>query len=259
MGRNAADYTGMRFGKLTALRNTGEKKNRGFVWEWLCDCGNVHKALPQHVTSGSTISCGCYRKKKSVITAGQTYGYLTAVKKTGEKYFNSYKWLFTCICGNSVCLAPSHVMGSQRSCGCMQRTNPRKIHGMSETPEYHSWREMKSRCAGKDEVTIVHYVNRGIDYCPEWSDFDAFYRDMGPRPEGTSLERIDNERGYFPGNCRWATQCEQMANTRRTIRVHVDGVEYCLKHACILREINYDRVRSRIRKGMHPQDALDMG
>lgn len=259
MGRKAADYTGMKFGMLTGLKNTREKFHKGFLWEWLCECGNTHRALPQHVTSGSTKSCGCYRKEKSVIKSGETYGYLTAIKKTEEKYLNSYKWLFSCICGKTVSLAPSHVMGTQKSCGCLQRANPHKTHGMATSPEYRSWREMKSRCDGKDEVSIKHYVNRGIKFCESWESFEIFYRDMGPRPTGTSLERINNNLGYSAENCRWATQSEQLANTRRTIRVSVDGLEYCLKHACALRGVSYDKVRSRVRKGMLPQDALDMG
>ncbi|HCM5257383.1 TPA: hypothetical protein N3N81_004816 [Klebsiella variicola subsp. variicola] len=259
MGRKAIDYTGKKYGMLTGLKNTGQKFHKGFVWEWLCDCGNTHQALPQHVTSGSTKSCGCYRKEKSVIKAGETYGYLTAIKKTEEKYFNSYKWLFVCVCGKFLSLSPSHVMGDQKSCGCMQHSNPHKTHGMTSSPEYRSWQEMKARCGGKDDVSIKHYAGRGIDFCETWNSFDRFYEDMGPRPAGTSLERIDNDLGYSAANCRWATQSEQMANTRRTIRVFVDGVEYCLKHACALRGINYDKVRSRIRKGMQAQEALDMG
>ena len=244
---------------LTGVKSTGEKFHNGFVWEWLCECGKPHRALPQHVTSGSTKSCGCYRKEKSVIKAGETYGFLTAISKSDEKYINSYMWLFTCVCGTSLHLSASHVMGSQKSCGCMQHANPHKTHGMAMTPEYRSWREMRGRCGGKDKVSVKHYVDRGIGFCESWSSFDNFYRDMGPRPPGTSLERINNDAGYSASNCRWATQSEQMANTRRAIRVFVDGAECCLKHACDLRNVNYDKVRSRIRKGMQAQEALDMG
>jgi hypothetical protein len=80
---------------------------------------------------------------------------------------------------------------------------------------------------------------------------------MGEQPIGMTIERVDNDRGYEPGNCRWATQHDQTRNTRRTVRVTVNGREMCLKDACAEIGANYDAVRSRIRqRGLSPQAAL---
>lgn len=87
-------------------------------------------------------------------------------------------------------------------------------HGMSDTREYQSWEGMKYRC---NAPTCGHYANyggRGITVCERWMKFENFYADMGPRPENTSLGRIDNDGPYAPWNCRWETREQQRANRR---------------------------------------------
>lgn len=255
MGRKAADHTGKKFNRLMAVRNTEKKHGNSFVWEWLCDCGNAHYALPSHVISGSTKSCGCL-KRESVIKKGDRYGLLTAVNKEE----GSPLWVFDCQCGSRVSLPVSAVRGSQKSCGCLKRkSKPSLTHGMSGTPTYVSWQQMRYRCAGKDETSKMHYKDRGISVCERWLIFENFLSDMGERPESTSIERIDNSKGYSPENCVWATQRDQLANTRRTVFVMCDGVKICLKHACEKYGVNYDKVRSRIRRGISAQDAFEAG
>lgn len=98
-------------------------------------------------------------------------------------------------------------------------------HGMSYTATYQSWQSMKRRCNAspthKDHYT--NYVQRGIKVCVRWQTFLNFLADMGERPAGATLERTDNDKGYEPGNCKWATQSEQLRNTRRTIRLTFNG------------------------------------
>src|SRR6185312_13773350 len=110
------------------------------------------------------------------------------------------------------------------------------------------------RVKGKDTVCRERYLNRGIKVDARWNDsFDAFLADMGECPPGLSLDRIDNSGDYAPGNCRWVTQRQQLANTCRTVYVKWQGKPRCLKHACQESGVNYDRVRSRIRLGANPQ------
>ena len=103
-------------------------------------------------------------------------------------------------------------------------------HGMTGTPTYHSWMMMKARCRYPQFATLwTHYGGRGIAVCERWShSFEAFLTDMGERPAGKTLDRIDNDGNYEPGNCRWATQEEQLKN-RRVAQALTCSQENCFR------------------------------
>lgn len=96
-------------------------------------------------------------------------------------------------------------------------TNGAYRHGMDGTPTYRAWIDMKARCLNPTDHAYDRYGGRGIVVCERWGSFINFMADMGKRPEGLSLERIDNDGNYEPSNCRWATSAEQQRNTRRTV------------------------------------------
>jgi len=102
-------------------------------------------------------------------------------------------------------------------------------HGLSDRPEYAIWSGMKQRCNYKKHKSFHRYGGRGIQVCPEWSDFAQFLEDMGDRPNGMTLDRIDSDGDYSKDNCKWSTSSDQMKNTSRTRKITSDGITLCIK------------------------------
>ena len=116
------------------------------------------------------------------------------------------------------------------------------------TPEYAAWLNMRARCLDDNTSYYNNYGARGISICEEWlGSFDTFLADMGTRPDGHSLDRIDNSEGYSPGNCRWATRKEQQNNTRRNVLVVYGGRTQNIKQWSEELGINYRTLYQRIR------------
>ena len=131
-------------------------------------------------------------------------------------------------------------------------------HGMSYSPEYRVWQGMRNRCYLESSISYRNYGARGIRVCDEWSKFENFFADMGTRPPGTWLDRIDNDLDYRPENCAWRTPKEQMRNNNRTRHIVFRGERMCVKDACLLLGIHPAQVATRVkRKGCSHQDAVD--
>ena len=119
--------------------------------------------------------------------------------------------------------------------------------GGKEVPEHYIWRTMRDRCCSPMHKAYPLYGGRGISVCARWMEYSNFLADMGPRPVGTSLDRIDNDKGYEPSNCRWATVSEQQKNKRTTRRysngIFVGTLVECATYLNISKELAYYRFK----------------
>ena len=126
-------------------------------------------------------------------------------------------------------------------------------HGYG-TPTYQSWRSMRARCNSPERI---NYGAKGIGYCERWETFELFLEDMGERPKGMTLDRIDSLQDYCPENCRWATPASQARNRKNTVKVIYDGHEHLLVDLCLSKGIKYQTVYSRIKKGWSVDEAIN--
>jgi len=150
---------------------------------------------------------------------GQRLGRLVVVRQV-ENRGKNIRWECRCDCGNTRITSSSNLLvGDTKSCGCLQRDTVgalRRKHGLTGTPTHSSWKRMFERCTNPKRRDYRWYGGRGITICDRWMTFVNFLADMGMRPEGMTLDRIDNSKGYFLGNCRWATWSTQFTNMRRS-------------------------------------------
>jgi len=197
------------------------------------------------------------------IIFGNKYGRLTPVKAVPNKSGRS-AWECVCECGNrKVVLSQDLKSGHILSCGCFLKerrmVNTRR-HGATAggkaTTEYHAWLSMVKRCTCPKNKSYRNYGGRGIKVCERWSDFVNFLADMGKKPDGLTLERIDNNKGYSPENCKWATLKEQARNRRITTFMTHDGVTRSRPEWAEIMGITNSTIRSRMEKGWSVHRAL---
>lgn len=173
-------------------------------------------------------------------------------------------WNCLCDCGESVVVRTGGLTsGNTKSCGCLRKkvseTNFTK-HGhktnRKPSPEYTSWSLMRDRCNNKNNKNYYRYGGRGISVCEQWVDFNNFYKDMGNRPVGTTLERIDSNKNYCPENCCWATRKQQSRNRDYCKTVIFEGKSEKLFELAERFGIDLQLVHQRLSRGWTVDRAI---
>lgn len=188
---------------------------------------------------------------KPLDLTNQKFNRLTAIRHVPNPERKSRYWLFICECGTTKIIKGTHVTsGLIQSCGCRRREISSEItHGMTNTPTFKSWNAMRGRCLNPKDAAYQSYGGRGIDIHPAWDKFENFLATMGVRPAGSSLDRIDNNKGYGPDNCRWATSLQQVRNRRTTNLVEFNGEKKPLQEWAESFGLQYITVWHRFKKG----------
>lgn len=205
---------------------------------------------------------------------GQKYWRLTALRR-GPNRGKQTRWFCQCDCGNEALVSTSDMRtGNTTSCGCYHHERlrddrlrhggaSRDIHGRTpggravRDPIYRVWTTMKERCLNPNSASFYKYGARGIYVCERWRySFEAFRDDMGPRPDGYSIERKNNNGPYSPDNCIWASQRTQMSNRRNSIRVEHQGRIISASEYAELMGVSSKRLyKVMSTRGLSPQDA----
>lgn len=131
-----------------------------------------------------------------------------------------------------------------------------RMHEMTATPTYRSWAAMKTRCSNPNSKDYPRYGGRGISYCEAWEHFEAFYADMGDKPENMTLDRIDYNKGYTPENCRWATVAEQQQNKSTNVWLVYGGKRMILSDWAAHLGIPIETLRNRLSRTDDLHDAF---
>ena len=185
--------------------------------------------------------------------SGKRFGRLVAVERMKRPGKPDWFWLCRCSCGRTSVRRGSALQGGVAiSCGCA-RADSLTTHGLTRrgqaSPEYAAWTALQRRCDRPTHKQYSDYGGRGIRVCERWRTFAHFFADMGSRPSPDhSLDRIDNDGDYEPGNCRWATSAQQMRNQRYNRWVVVRGTRMVLADAAAMLGVNPSTVKRRARR-----------
>lgn len=182
---------------------------------------------------------------------GERFGKMVALYPV-KNPFGRLDWICACDCGRHAKVDVGNLTsGRQVSCGCIKWK-----HGLGGTRIGGIWAKMLSRCLNPNAAFFSCYGGRGITVCERWNDIRAFAEDMGHAPAGWSIERVDNNAGYFPENCVWAKMKEQANNTRRNVKLTARGVTKNLAQWAEESGIPSQTIRDRMKRGWEHERAI---
>lgn len=264
---------GQRFGKQVVTREIDWQ----FV-EILCDCGTKKKTYKKYLLDGQSKSCGCGRRadRKEPIKVGDRFGRLEVIQKLGTDGKHR-RVLCLCDCGVQKTLKEASLRGlTTSSCGCLKknikiidlpsttpkprslvtRTNHGESAGGKRSAIYNAWMGMwnRTRRSRQYPTYLAVYV------CAEWSSYEKFRdyvnENLGERPSNHSLDRIDNSKGYEPGNVRWTSQKQQARNRKSNTLLTIDGETRCIAEWSELTGVSSATICARRRRGLSDKEAV---
>lgn len=220
--------------------------------------------MSHHTDPASIIPCPIPDNKIFRDLTGQTFERLYVEAFAGKRIVAgriSYFWTCQCVCGQRVIIRSSNLTGrATQSCGCLARdisSIRHTKHGKRWSVEYRTWHGIMTRCYKQTDKHWPHYGGRGIKMCERWMSFQNFYEDMGPRPNDKhSIDRINTDGNYEPGNCRWATAKEQGRNRRNNKKITFNGETLCVAEWEQKMGVPRNTISSRIRVGWSTERAL---
>lgn len=195
---------------------------------------------------------------------GQTINAITVLSYIGKRDNKYHSYVCQCACGKKLVRLRQSLVGKsiRKTCGCVRAPvhsdhNGMFKHGKSRSRAHYIWSSMRGRCNNPNNPKFHRYGGRGIKVCDHWADFKNFLADMGEPPLGMSLDRIDVNGHYSPGNCRWATQKTQQNNRGNTRFVEVFGERLTLSAAAEKHGVSKKLFRQRMdRDRRTPEEAL---
>ena len=192
--------------------------------------------------------------------SGEVFGRLTAHKVVRRNKHNQLIWSCTCECGTETeALAFLLRRGEKQSCGCLHReitASINRTHGKTRTKIYAIWRSMMQRCYDNNSHAYDRYGKRGIEVCDRWKKFENFYADMGDKPQGMSLERIDNNGNYEPSNVIWASDKAQANNRRSNVILEYQGRKQTMQQWADESGIKIGTIWARLHRGWTVERAI---
>ena len=196
------------------------------------------------------------RSPKFVDMTGLRFGKLLVVSPIPRTSPGRISWLCKCDCGNEKVIDGGSLRkGLTKSCGCF-RVECKTTHGMNESRIYKIWENMVQRCTNEKTPGYSRYGGRGIKVCESWKSFSNFMRDMGEPGDSLQIDRIDNDKGYFPGNCRWVTCKVNCRNKSDNRTVTAFGETLCISEWSERSGIAIKTIEDRVNRGWSPEDCV---
>lgn len=261
------DLLGKTFGKWKVISRAENRYNGSSFWLCKCLCGNEGEVSGANLRNGHSKSCKkCSVRdiffhsnpKPSIDLSDQIIGEWKVIKRVDNRYGGKAYWLCKCSCGTEKEVSSQTLLN--KTSKCCNKCSPRVhtvTHGYcrnKKIPEYLIWRSIKDRCRNPNNKGYRNYGARGIEICDRWfNSFSYFLLDVGKKPfPKASLDRIDNDNGYFLENVRWTTRYIQAGNTRK--QPIINGEKICITR--LAKEINRCRmwVGRKLKEGILPKD-----